>query len=378
MRNTSTIGLLLGALCVAAVGCGGEEPAPKAPETTAAVTPPPPPAPTVVEAPPPPPKPTMAEMQMKAGQNIIEGWNAHDSKKILDSYASDAVMKGPGMPEQKGKEAMTAGLNNMFTAMPDLKAAPRFVFMKNDVVVVVIDMVGTHKGDLMGIPATNKPVGYTAGVVQWYNTDGLVKEEHVYMDAGTVMSQIGVSKQKVRGIPTLGAVTAFNAKNNDQETKNVDAVKLMYTAFEKKSVDGFIGTLAEGAEWDDMTQADTYKGTAAAKKYFTEASKAFPDAKNTVANSWGIDEFVVTESTFSGTQKGAFMGMKASNKAISMDSLDVVRMKDGKIVKGWSFGNGMQVAAQLGLLPKPGAKPAAKPAPAGKPAAKPAPAPKKK
>ena len=156
---------------------------------------------------------------------------------------------------------------------------------------------------MMGVPATNKPVGFTAGVVQWFNADGLVKEEHVYMDAVTVMGQMGVSKQKVRGIPTLGAVTAFTAKNNDQETKNVDAVKPMYTAFEKKSMDSFVGTMGDAPEWDDMTQAETYKGKDAAKKYFTAASKAFPDAKSTVANSWGVDEFVITESTFAGTQK---------------------------------------------------------------------------
>ena len=314
MRNTTTIGLLLGALCVAA--CGGEEPAPKAPETTAAVTTPPPVAPPVVE-PPAPAKPTMAEMQIKAGQNIIEGWNAHDSKKILESYAADAVVKGPAFPEQKGKEAMMAGLNGMMTGMPDLKASPRFVFMKNDVSVIVVDMVGTHKGDLMGVPATGKPVGFTAGIVQWYNADGLVKEEHVYMDGGTVLGQIGVMKQKVRGVPTLGAMTAFNAKNNDQETKNVDAVKPMYAAFEKKSMDGFLGTMADGIEWDDMTQAETFKGKDAGKKYFAEASKAFPDAKSSLTNSWGIDEFVITESTFTGTQKGPFMGMKASNKRVS-------------------------------------------------------------
>ncbi|MFO0663576.1 MAG: ester cyclase [Polyangiaceae bacterium] len=378
MRNTTTIGLLLGALTVAA--CGGEEPQVKAPETTAASvnTTPAPVAPPPVEAP-PPPKPTLAELQMKAGQGMIEGWNSHDAKKIAEFYANDALVSGPAFPEQKGKESVTANLAGMFAGIPDIKVAPRFVFMKNEVVVAVIDMVGTHKGDLMGMPASGKPVGFTVAVAQWFNNDGLVKEEHVYVDDGTIAGQVGMSKQKVRSAPTLGAMTAFAAKNNDAETKNADLIKTWYGAFEKKSADTFLGSLADGTEWDDMTMPDTFKGKDHAKKYFAEATKAFPDSKVTIKNAWGIDEFVVAEVTFAGTQKGPFMGMKASNKPVSMDTLDIMRVKDGKVVKGWSFGNSMQVAAQLGLLPKPGApaaKPAGKPAaPAGKPAT---PAPKKK
>jgi steroid delta-isomerase-like uncharacterized protein len=129
--------------------------------------------------------------------------------------------------------------------------------------------------------------------------------------------------------------------------------------------------------WDDMTQPETMKGKAASKKFFGEMTKAFPDLKATNANVWGIGDFVIAEGSMTGTHKGALMGIQPTKKQVNMHALDVIQFnKDGKVVKGTSYGNGIEVMMQLGILPVPGAAkpatPAATPAKPATPAAAPA------
>jgi len=62
----------------------------------------------------------------------------------------------------------------------------------------------------------------------------------------------------------------------------------------------------------------------------------------------------------SGTNKGPMVapGMKlaATNKPINLHGVDVIQMKDGKAVSGMSYGNGMEMAMQLGLMKPPAEK----------------------
>jgi hypothetical protein len=100
-------------------------------------------------------------------------------------------------------------------------------------------------------------------------------------------------------------------------------------------------------------------------------AKAIPDAKFACTN-WAVDDFVIAECTMNGTDKGPMvmpgMKIKATNKPLTMHSVDVIQMKDGKAISGTSYGNGMEMAMQLGLM-KPMGEHKAMAADAKKPAA---------
>jgi steroid delta-isomerase-like uncharacterized protein len=373
-------------IVLALVACGGSNEPAKAPEETAAKVEQPavPPTSATADMPAEAPKTklTMTEIQTKGVAAYMEAMNAHDTKKMAGLYAESANFKSPGFPDGNGRASIEKGVSGLFAGLPDLKVAPAHIFTKGDVTVVHMAMTGTHKGDMGPIKATNKPTGWEAVSVLWWNEEGQIKEEHQYWDMGTMMSQIGMSKQKAPGIPTLAAKAETIASNGSEaETKNPVALKTFYGAFEAKKSADFVSLMTETTEWTDNMMPTSTKGTKDAKKYFDSAMVGFPDAKMTVNNQWAFGDFVITENTFSGTNNGTFMGTKATKKTVGMQGLDIIMMKDGKIAKGWSFGNGMQAAQQLGLIKDAAAKPAApapaaKPAPATKPAA-PAPAPKK-
>jgi steroid delta-isomerase-like uncharacterized protein len=201
--------------------------------------------------------------------------------------------------------------------------------------------------------------------VFWFTPEGQIKEQHSYVDSGTMMSQIGVSKQKARPVPTLpsGKPEVFASTGAPEEQKNVDAANKMMAAFEKKSDADFLGGAADDIAWDDMTQPETMKGKDAGKKYFKMMTTAFPDAKVQTQNVWGVGDYVIVEATRTGTHKGALGPIAPTKKSLNMHGVDIIQFnKDGKIAKGWSYNNSVEMMTQLGLLPAPGAKDAKAPA----------------
>jgi steroid delta-isomerase-like uncharacterized protein len=360
----------------ALVACGGGEevPPPKAPEAPAVATTPAP-APTEAPKEESKPKESLAELQQKTMKGLVEATNAHDAKKLAGFYAEGGVVKIAGAPaDSSGREAIAQSWQKLFDAFKDYTTAPSRVFVKGDVAVVEWAFNGTHTGDLWGIKASEKKVGAQGVDVLWFTPEGQIKEHHVYYDGGTILSQIGLSKQKARPVPALaGSPQVVTSSGAAEETKNVEVAKAMTTAMDAKKEADWLATMTDTLEWDDMSQPQTAKGKAEAKKYFKEFTTAFPDVKTTDANVWGVGDFVITETSWTGTHKATFFGIPATKKSVTVKSLEIAQYKDGKLAKGWSYSNGADFMQQLGLAPKPGdAKADPKAAPAGDKKAAPA------
>jgi predicted ester cyclase len=370
--RTTYFAILAASLSVFA--CGEEAPPPKTPETTAVSATPAPvaPPPVVETAPPPAPKPTLAELIQKNSGLFMEGMMARDAKKVASTYTENAVIKVAGMPDMAGREALTAMWTKQFEAITDTKGGASRVFLKGDVMISEWHMTGKHTGEFYGVKATNKEVGYSGVSVTWFNEEGQRKEEHMYFDMPTVMAQIGApgSPKKFRAPPTIPSKPEmFASTGAEGETKNVDMIKATYAAVEKKSINDFTANMVDSFEWNDLSMPAPTKGKAEGKKMMEGFMKAFPDAKLEGKNVWGFGNFIVAEAVMTGTQKGDLPGIKATKKPVTLHSVDIFEVKDGKLVSGVSYANGLQMAMQLGLVKDPAAKPAAAPA---KPAATPA------
>ena len=295
ISSTLVLGLMLAA-------CGGEEAKPPVtPTTGASATPPPPvdttPAPTATATTPAPAKASLMDLQKQSMQTIAESMNAGDSKKFAGAYAEDAVVLVAGMPELKGREAIAKDAQMFFDGFPTRKFAWNRVWVKGDVVVTEWAWTGTNAGEFMGAKATNKPAGALGVSIVWYNADGAVKAEHRYSDFGTVMAQLGLSKEKARPVPTLAdKPEVIVAAGKPEEDKNVEAVKAVYAALEGNKEADFLAVMGDGSEYENMARADApTKGKDGAKKGFKNWTTAFPDQKYSVSNAWGIGDFAIVE-----------------------------------------------------------------------------------
>ena len=78
---------------------------------------------------------------------------------------------------------------------------------------------------------------------------------------------------------------------------------------------------------------------------------AFPDLHLTVEDMIAEGDKVVTRFTSRGTQTGAFMGMPPTGKQVTVSSIVIARIADGKIVEEWGLDDQMGMLQQLGVIP---------------------------
>lgn len=80
---------------------------------------------------------------------------------------------------------------------------------------------------------------------------------------------------------------------------------------------------------------------------------AFPDFKATIEDMVAEGDKVVIRQTWSGTQKGEFMGIPPTDKSVAFGVIDILRMAGGKCVEHWGQMDSMGLMQQLGAIPAP-------------------------
>jgi predicted ester cyclase len=96
----------------------------------------------------------------------------------------------------------------------------------------------------------------------------------------------------------------------------------------------------------DMDSSGEHRG-------LVELFKGFPDAMLEAASMWGAGDYVVTEGTFSGTNKGAvpMMGIKKpTGKAAKVRFLEITKIEGGKIKEDWLVFDSMAFATAARIV----------------------------
>jgi steroid delta-isomerase-like uncharacterized protein len=80
---------------------------------------------------------------------------------------------------------------------------------------------------------------------------------------------------------------------------------------------------------------------------------AFPDMTATIEDEAVEGDRVWSRTKFRGTHKGDFMGIPATGQQVQVESIDVVRVRDGKAIEHWGVTDMAGLMMQLGVLPPP-------------------------
>lgn len=352
------IARLVGSICflvLLAPGCKKEPPP----------APPPPPAMPPPEPPAPPPEP------MFEGEALVKAWEdchfpamaAHDLEKAASCWTENAKLVVPGMPPAEGHDGIKALLGGFFAAFPDLKVSPQLTLLKGTDVAQVRHLTGTHTAPFMGAPATNKKFGLVALAVDHLAPTGKITGAEHYLDAPTLMAQLGLAKQPARPVAeTAGERQLVMATGAATEQANVDLLKAGHEAFNARDWKKMMGLFADDAVISDQGMPTDTKGKKAIQAMMKMFVGAFSDVKITDTALWGAGDYVVSQMTLAGTNDGdmKMMKLKKTGKPINLNTSEIALFKDGKVKQLWWFGNGAEMAMQLGLMPPPGAPPAEK------------------
>jgi ketosteroid isomerase-like protein len=285
-------------------------------------------------------------------KGIGEAFNAHDAKKVASFYAADCTVADYGTPEARGPDEVARRLRRLFDAFGDAKTAPLRVWVKGNVAISEFVWAGTMTGDLMILKASNRRAGQLRVHVTWFDDDGLVKEEHDYGDQASLIAQMTGRRgaPPVPAIPTNGPDVHVSTSSPDED-KLVDRVRGIDELLSKTDLKGVVGLMAPDADaWINFTGAPAVKGTRDLTKALDRWLRAFPDQTWSTSNAWGIDGFVLTEHSMTGTQKGSLGPLAASNKpVVHWHWLDIWQASaDGKIQHGWGYANIRELQRETG------------------------------
>ena len=119
-----------------------------------------------------------------------------------------------------------------------------------------------------------------------------------------------------------------------------------------------------GGDWDlfDELFADTFvdhtpqPGTTADKagvrKLYGALRDAFPDFRAEIGWQTVDGDLVTTYKVYYGTHQGPILGVAPTGREVHFETVDAMRVRDGKITDHWGVGNLFSLMQQLGALPQ--------------------------
>ncbi len=79
---------------------------------------------------------------------------------------------------------------------------------------------------------------------------------------------------------------------------------------------------------------------------------AFPDCQFTIDDMIAEGDQVVTKKTFRGTHTADFGQVPATGKRVELQFVDIMRVRDGRIVEHWLCMDQLSFMQQLGVIPE--------------------------
>ncbi len=123
-----------------------------------------------------------------------------------------------------------------------------------------------------------------------------------------------------------------------------------YDAFARHDADLLDTILAPN--WVDLPSPPTAPhGPAAAREAMAMLFGAFPDFDIRIEDIIQEGNKVVVRSTITGTQRGAFAGLPATGRPMTIQAVDIHEIKAGRIIRTWHTEDWMTGLRQLGHRP---------------------------
>jgi steroid delta-isomerase-like uncharacterized protein len=131
----------------------------------------------------------------------------------------------------------------------------------------------------------------------------------------------------------------------------------------KAVVRRFIEEVQNEKNWDtfDELNADDFVNLSAppgvpsdregGKMFLGAFLNAFPDCQVTVDDMIAEGDRVVTKKTFTGTHTAELNGIPPTGKRVSIQYVDILRLRDGKIIEHWLSMDQLNFMQQLGVQP---------------------------
>jgi len=281
-------------------------------------------------------------------RRLIEETFNRDNLDVTDEVIAPSFVRyKANVPGREGPEGYKQLVKVFRTAFPDLRVTIEDMIAEGDKVAIRQTYRGTHKGDLMGNPPTDRPVTFT-GMCLYRIADGKLAEEWIEYDALGMMQQIGAVPPMSGIMPALdrrdedypwSTLSGVTGDPGDPETnkavirRNTDEVwnQVKVDVIDEIYASPFVN---HDPVWPGIT------GDIESYKVWAVELHSFPDMHETMDDIIAEGDKVVSRWTVRFTDP-------SSGKQLTGRGMDIWRFADGKIVERWSSKDFLGLAQQM-------------------------------
>jgi len=137
------------------------------------------------------------------------------------------------------------------------------------------------------------------------------------------------------------------------ENENIEYVKKQIAALNAHDVDGYVSRIDESYVGNSETAPGPIRGPEGVRQNMQMILTAFPDLRVEIVQIITSGNFTVTQTRATGTHKGNFAGIPATNKSVVVPGCNVVELRNGKAIQGRLYSDTAALLMQIGALSLP-------------------------
>ena len=118
-------------------------------------------------------------------------WNAGEEAAIADLLSPDNLAHGLSAEPLRGPEAFKPFFHSFKNAMPDMKVTVNRTVTEGNFCAVYCDVEGTHTGDTLGFPPTNRRVKFSGFTLTRVENGRIMEGWNTY-DFLSMYQQLGI------------------------------------------------------------------------------------------------------------------------------------------------------------------------------------------
>lgn len=132
----------------------------------------------------------MPEENKDIVRSWVEAFNEGNLDAVDELLTDSYVRHDPNSPEVRGSTEEKQLIAMYRSAFPDLHFTIEDMVAEDDKVATRLGISATHKGELIGIPPTEKRLSFTAMEI-YRLKEGKIEEQWVNVDTLSMMQQLG-------------------------------------------------------------------------------------------------------------------------------------------------------------------------------------------
>lgn len=132
---------------------------------------------------------------------------------------------------------------------------------------------------------------------------------------------------------------------------NVNTIRKLFEFFNKNDLNNLNACeehVASDVQLHDPAVPNAKAGIQTLKQAESTYIKALPNKKTKIETIFGSGDQVAVNWTCSGTNKGSYQGVPATNKEIKTSGTTIYRLKNGKVTEIWQNWDSLGLMEQLG------------------------------